>query len=66
MGEEAKTAVRQVRRDANEEIKKLQKDSEISEDDAHRTLDEIQKRTDRHTGEIDELCKAKEKELMEI
>jgi ribosome recycling factor len=66
MGEEAKTAVRQVRRDANEEIKKLQKDSEISEDDARRTLDEIQKRTDRHTGEIDDLCKAKEKELMEI
>ncbi len=46
MGEDAKTAVRQIRRDANEEIKKLEKDGEISEDDAHRLLDEIQKMTD--------------------
>lgn len=66
MGEDAKTAIRQIRRDANEEIKKLEKESSISEDDAHRHLDEMQKVTDRHTGQIDELCKNKEAELMEI
>ncbi|HXV77445.1 MAG TPA: ribosome recycling factor [Candidatus Polarisedimenticolaceae bacterium] len=66
LGEEAKTAIRQIRRDANEEIKKLEKDSAISEDAARRHLDEIQKTTDRHTDKIDGLCKDKEKELMEI
>jgi ribosome recycling factor len=65
-GEDAKTAIRQIRRDANDEFKKLQKDGEISEDDAHRFMDEVQKLTDRHTGSVDELCKNKEKELMEI
>jgi len=66
MGEEAKTAIRQIRRDANEEIKKLEKDSEISEDDARRGHDDVQKCTDRHTAVIDELNKRKEQELMEI
>jgi ribosome recycling factor len=66
LGEESKTAIRQIRRDANDEIKSLEKSGEISEDDAHRYLDETQKITDRHTGQIDELCKQKEKELMEI
>ena len=66
MGEEAKTAIRQVRRDANEEIKKLQKEAEMSEDEARRALDEVQKTTDRHTGEIDTFCKNKEKELLEV
>jgi len=66
MGEDAKTAVRQIRRDANETIKKEQKEGGMSEDDAHRELDDVQKATDRHTGEIDELCKNKEKELMEV
>lgn len=66
MGEDSKTAVRQVRREANEEIKALEKASSISEDDAHRNLDEIQKLTDKHVSAIDELTKAKEKELMEI
>jgi len=66
MGEDSKTAVRQIRRDANEEIKSLEKESSISEDDAHRSLDEIQKLTDKHTGAIDDLCKNKETELMEI
>ena len=66
MGEDSKTAVRQIRRDANEEIKTQEKASSLSEDDAHRFLDEVQKITDKHTGAIDDLCKAKEKELMEI
>jgi ribosome recycling factor len=66
MGEDSKTAVRQIRRDANDEIKSAEKDSSISEDEAHRFLDEVQKVTDKHTGAIDELCKTKEQELMEI
>jgi ribosome recycling factor len=66
MGEEAKTAVRQIRRDANDEVKQLEKNGDLSEDDARRTMDEIQKTTDKHTAEIDELGKHKEAELMEI
>lgn len=66
MGEEAKTAVRQIRRDANESVKKLEKEGGLSEDDAHRVLDEIQTATDEHTKQLDELCKHKEQELMEI
>lgn len=64
--EDAKTAIRQVRRDANEEIKKLEKDGEVSKDDAHRWLDEIQKLTDKHSGGLDKLCANKETELREI
>lgn len=64
--EDAKTAVRQVRRDSNDETKKLEKDGEISEDDAHRWLDEIQKKTDQTTKEIDQLCGNKETELSEV
>jgi ribosome recycling factor len=66
MGEDAKTAIRQIRRDANEELKSLQKGGDISEDDSHRAMDDVQKLTDEHTGRVDELCKTKETELMEI
>ncbi len=66
LGEEGKTAVRQIRRDSNETVKSLQKDGDLSEDDAKRALEAIQKLTDRKTGEIDELCSGKEKELMEV
>lgn len=66
MGEDAKTAIRQIRRDANEEIKKLEKDGALSEDDARRSLEAVQKKTDTHTGMIDDLCEAKEKDLMDI
>ncbi len=66
IAEDGRTAVRQIRRDANEEIKAAQKDGEISEDDARRGLDEIQKLTDEHVKRIDELAKDKEKELMEF
>ncbi len=66
MGEDAKTAVRQIRRDANEELKKLEKDGSISEDDSRRAQDEVQKLTDAHTSQIDELTGNKEKELTEI
>ena len=64
--EEAKTAIRQIRRDANEEIKKLEKDGKTSEDDARRARDEIQKVTDKHTSLVDEISKNKEGELLEI
>jgi ribosome recycling factor len=64
--EEAKTAIRQIRRDANEEIKKLEKDGRTSEDDARRARDEIQKVTDKHTSLVDEISKNKEGELLEI
>ena len=66
LGEDAKQAIRQIRRDANEQLKSLQKDGEVSEDDAKRALDQVQKVTDTRTGEIDELCKAKEADLLEV
>ncbi|ANM28573.1 ribosome recycling factor [Acidobacteria bacterium Mor1] len=66
MGEDAKTAIRQIRRDSNEQLKKAEKGGEIPEDDSRRAQDEVQKRTDKHTNAVDELCKAKEKELMEV
>lgn len=66
LGEEAKTAIRQVRRDANEGIKALEKDGEVSQDEARRSLDEVQKKTDKFSGDVDALVKTKEKELMEV
>ncbi len=64
--EEAKTAVRLVRRDANDEIKQLERDGERPEDEARRTLDEVQKATDRHAAEIDQVAQSKERELLEV
>lgn len=66
LGEEAKTAVRQIRRDANEGIKALEREGKVAEDDARRALDDVQKKTDKFSAEIDALCKNKEKELMEV
>jgi ribosome recycling factor len=64
--EEAKTAVRQIRRDCNDEIKEAEKAGDASEDDARRSLEEIQKRTDRFAADIDRLCESKEAELLEV
>jgi ribosome recycling factor len=64
--EEAKTGIRQVRREANDELKQLERDGKVAEDEAHRSRDEVQKRTDKHTADLDALCKSKEDELMEI
>ena len=61
-GEDARIAVRNLRRDANEHAKRLLKDKEISEDDERRSLDELQKLTDRTISEIDRLVAAKEAE----
>ena len=66
LGEEAKISIRNSRRDANEHIKKAEKDHSISEDDSHRSQDEIQKLTDEYTEKIDEILKNKEVEIMEV
>jgi len=65
-GEEAKISVRNIRRNANDDIKKLEKDSVISEDNSKDGLDEIQDITDEFTKKIDETVEHKEKEIMEI
>ncbi len=64
--EDAKVAVRNVRRDANENLKKLEKDKTISEDDLKKSMDEVQKLTDKYVAEADKKCQAKEKEIMDI
>ncbi|HZN55621.1 MAG TPA: ribosome recycling factor [Candidatus Polarisedimenticolaceae bacterium] len=66
LAEEARTAIRQVRREANDELKKLQKDGKLSEDDGRRAVDDVQKKTDKYVAEVDALSKGKEKELMEV
>lgn len=65
-GEETKVAVRSVRRDANDKVKALKKNSEISEDEEKKAEDDIQKITDGHIKEIDKIVDAKEKEIMSI
>jgi ribosome recycling factor len=64
--EESKIAIRNVRRDANDELKKLEKNSEITEDELRRDGEEIQKLTDSYIVKIDEIAKEKENEIMEI
>ncbi|AQS37288.1 ribosome recycling factor [Shewanella psychrophila] len=64
--ENGRISVRNVRRDANSDIKELEKDKECTEDDVHRTEDEIQKFTNAHIKEIDDILSAKEAELMEV
>lgn len=68
LGEEIRTAVRNVRRDSNEHLKRIEKDKQnpISEDLAKKTLDQIQKATDDHIKEIDEIIKHKEAEIMKV
>jgi len=66
MAEDAKVAIRNIRRDANDDLKKLEKDGQITEDE-HRSLsDDVQKETDHHVKEIDNIAKEKEKEIMEV
>jgi ribosome recycling factor len=64
LAEDGRNAVRQVRRDANDRLKKLLKDSGISEDDEKKGLDEVQKITDSHIKQIDELQKKKDTDLL--
>jgi len=65
-GEDSKIAIRNLRRDANEQAKKLTKDKEISEDDERRSLDDLQKLTDRYIAEVDRLTAANEAEIMAV
>ena len=64
--EDARVAVRNVRRHAKEELEKLERGGDISEDDLVRAEKELQKLTDRHVGEVDEIQRHKEQELMEV
>ncbi|GGF10810.1 ribosome-recycling factor [Halobacillus andaensis] len=64
--EEAKVQVRNIRRDANDQLKKLQKDGDLTEDDLRASQDDVQKVTDQNIAEIDKLAKAKEAEMMEV
>ena len=65
-GEDAKVAVRNIRRDANEGLKKLLKDKAVSEDDERRAQDDVQKLTDKFVAEIDKLMVDKEKEILTV
>ncbi len=66
LSENAKISVRNIRRDLVDQLKKLEKESEISEDELKRETDNVQKLTDKYTEEIDKLYKEKEKQIMEI
>lgn len=64
--EEGKVAIRNIRRDTNEELKRLEKEKHLSEDDAKKSHDEIQKLTDLYIAKVDEALKHKENEIMEV
>lgn len=66
MGEETKVAVRNIRRDANDKVKKMEKEGDFTEDDAKSTLNDIQKITDKAVKSIDEIVAAKDKEILEV
>lgn len=66
LAEDGRTAIRQVRRDANDQLKKMLKEKEISEDEEKRALKSVQELTDEHTKNLDELLKNKEQELMKV
>ncbi len=65
MGEESKISIRNIRREANENLKQLEKDKSLSEDESHRAMDEVQKATDNKIKEIDGILEEKQKEIME-
>jgi ribosome recycling factor len=64
--EEAKVAVRNIRRDTNDDLKKLEKEKNLSEDEAKKFHDEVQKITDSYIAKVDDVLKLKEKEIMEV
>lgn len=66
MCEESRVAVRNIRRDANDELKKLEKNGDVSEDDVHREQDKVQSLTDRYVAEIDKISATKEQDLKEV
>lgn len=66
IGEEARVAIRNIRRDVNEEMKRVQKDGHCGEDDLRRSIHEVQRTTDSHIETVDEILERKEKEILEI
>src|SRR5690606_38756937 len=64
--EDAKIAIRNIRRDANHQVRELLKDKQVTEDEVHRSEDEIQKSTDKAIKDVDDVVKAKEQELMAV
>ncbi len=66
IAEEGKVAIRNIRREANDALKKLEKDRKISEDEQKRALDKVQKITDDYSVKIDQVTSAKEKDIMEV
>ena len=64
--EDHRTAIRNIRRDENEVIKKMLKDKQVSEDDERKGLEEVQKLTDQYTGKVEELAKKKEEEILTV
>ena len=66
IGEEGKIAVRKVRQEANDTLKKEEKDSDITEDELHKDRDEVQKLTDRYCDQLDKIIESKNGEIMEI
>lgn len=66
MGEKAKIAIRNIRKDANDGVKKMEKDKSISEDEAKKAYDEVQKLTDLYINKVDESVKNKESELLKV
>lgn len=66
MAEESRVAIRNVRREANDQIKKLQKDGKVAEDERDKALEDIQKETDEYIKKTDETLKAKEKDIMSV
>jgi ribosome recycling factor len=65
-GEDAKIALRNIRRDGNDEMKRIEKEEHVSEDETKRAMEEIQKLTDSHIKKIDEVVSHKEEEVMEV
>ncbi len=65
-GENARVAIRNIRRDANSDFKSLNKDKEITDDELHQAEDAIQKITDKYIKQVDEILEVKEKDLMEV
>ncbi len=64
--EEARVEIRNLRRDAADQLKKLERDGEIGQDDAHRVLEAIQRTTDRHISDVDRVGATKEQEVLEV
>jgi ribosome recycling factor len=64
--EQSRVAIRNIRRDGNDELKKLQKDNKITEDDESKAAEELQKLTDSYIGKVNQILEEKEKEIMEV